>query len=111
MRVSERSHHQFVEEQVWFEAEDPERFSRVEFAMRVLDLLRPSIDVTVYSAARRLQVRRGRQLSRGPAASWALVAIPPKASRYHIAFALAELAGKAEHPYVVDLIAAAGSHC
>ncbi len=107
--MSERSNHHFVESQVRFEATDEERFSRLDFAMRVLDILNPEVHVTLYSALRHLQIHRGRDFARGPDASWALVAIPPKASRYHIAFALAELAGKANHPYVVDLVGAASA--
>jgi hypothetical protein len=107
--VSERSNHHVVESQVRFEAKDEERFSRLDFALRVLDILNPKVHVTLYSALRHLQIHRGRDFARGPDASWALVAIPPKASRYHIAFALAELAGKADHPYVVDLVGAASA--
>jgi hypothetical protein len=107
--VSERSNHHVVESQVRFEARDEERFSRLDFALRVLDILNPKVHVTLYSALRHLQIHRGRDFARGPDASWALVAIPPKASRYHIAFALAELAGKADHPYVVDLVGAASA--
>ena len=106
--VSERANHHIVEGQVRFELADDERFSRIAFAMRVLDLLEPkNMQITLYSALRHLNIRRGRDWSAGPEASWALIAIPPKASRYHIAFALAELTGKAHHPYVVDLVAAA----
>lgn len=107
--MSERSNHHVVESQVRFEAKDEERFSRLDFALRVLDILNPKVHVTLYSAIRHLQIHRGRDFARGPDASWALVAIPPKASRYHIAFALAELAGKADHPYVVDLVGAASA--
>ncbi len=115
--MPERSNHHVVESQVRFEAKDEERFSRLDFALRVLDILNPKVHVTLYSALRHLQIHRGRDFARGPDASWALVAIPPppppppppKASRYHIAFALAELAGKADHPYVVDLVGAASA--
>lgn len=106
-RVAERSPYHIVEEQKIFEAEDAEAFSRIEFAMRVLALLRPSFDVTVYRGVRRLEVRPPVH-GLGDAGS-ALVAIPPRASRYGIAYALAELAGKADHPYVADLVAAAAA--
>jgi len=107
--VREPSQIETVEEQNSFEAESAEVFSRIAFALRILDILRPNLDVTVYEAVRRLQIRRGRQWSPGGPAPWALVAIPPRASRYGIAYSLAELAGKAHHPYVVDLIAVAQS--
>ncbi len=104
----QRSPYHIVQEQKVFEAEDTEAFSRIEFAMRVLAVLRPEFDVTVYRGVRRLEVRRALPWM-GDAAS-ALVAIPPRASRYGIAYALAELAGKAHHPYVIDLVVAAGTH-
>lgn len=76
--------------------------------MTLLDILRPAIDVVVYPGRRRLQIERGRNWSRQPAGDWALVSIPPTASRYQVAFALAELVGKAHEPFVVDLLARAG---
>lgn len=103
-RVAERSPYHIVEEQKVFEAEDSEAFSRIDFAMRVLALLRPSFDVTVYRGVRRLEVRPPVR-ALGEAGS-ALVGIPPRASRYGIAYALADLAGKAHHPYVAALVAA-----
>jgi hypothetical protein len=106
--VPQRSPYHIVEEQKIFEAEDAETFSRIDFAMRVLAVLRPDFDVTVYRGARRLEVQRPLRWM-GDAGS-ALVAIPPRASRYGIAYALAELAGKAHHPYVIDLVVAAGTH-
>ena len=39
---------------------------------------------------------------------WALVGIPPHASRESIAVALAELAGVAWQPFVIDLLLMAG---
>lgn len=107
--MSEPSRHQIVHSERVFEAEDREVFSRIDFAIRVLDILRPDMDVTVYAARRRLQVRRGRDWKVGADAFWALVAIPPTASRYHVAFALAELVGKAQQAFVVDLVARAGA--
>jgi hypothetical protein len=102
--VAQRSPYHIVEEQKIFEAEDAGTFSRIDFAMRVLALLRPDFDVTVYGGVRRLEVRPPLRWM-GDAGS-AMVAIPPRASRYGIAYALAELAGKADHPYVVDLVIA-----
>lgn len=99
------SPHQLVETQAVYESEDFEKFSRVDFAIQVLELLRPQMDVTVYSSVRSLQVRRGRNWAVGPDTFWAMVAIPPRASRYHVAYALAELVGKADQPFVVDLVA------
>lgn len=88
-----------------FERRDAERFDRIAFAMRALGVLRPDATVAVYSRSLDLRVERGRDLGRGPSAEWAVVGIPPDASREHIAFALAELAGLEAVPFVVDLLA------
>jgi hypothetical protein len=84
-----------------------ENFDRIEFAMRALRLIAPKrMTVAVYPARMELRVIRGRDLAQGPGSSWALVGIPPRASRRHIAHALAELAGLDSTPFVVDLLAA-----
>lgn len=105
--MADESRLQVVETQRVFESGDGERYSRVDFAMALLDILRPAIDVVVYPGRRRLQIERGRNWSQPAGTSWALVAIPPTASRYQVAFALAELVGKAHEPFVVDLLARA----
>lgn len=109
--MAERSSHQLhlrAQERV-YEARDPERFSRIAFALRVLDMLRPNMNVTVYEGLHRIQVRTGRDWSVGADATWATIAIPASAGRHNIAFALAELAGKADQAFVVDLVARASS--
>jgi hypothetical protein len=88
-------------------ASSEERFDRIEFAMRVLRILSPpGLRIAVYERYHELTVERGRPLASGP--SWAMIGIPPHASREHIALALAELAGVARVPFMVDLLAAAG---
>jgi hypothetical protein len=99
--------YQIVDEEHRFEARDSERFDRIEFAMRVLDVLRPNMNVTVYEGSQRVKIRQGRDWSVGPDALWAAIAVPANASRYYIAFALAEMVGKADQPFVVDLAARA----
>jgi len=84
-----------------------ENFDRIAFAMRLLRVLRPPhLRIAVYERYHELKVERGRDLANGP--SWAMVGIPPHASREHIALALAELAGVARVPFLVDLLATAG---
>lgn len=100
---------QSVDEEHRFEARDSERFNRIDFALSVLDVLRPDMNVTVYEGSQRVKIRRGRDWSVGPDAVWAMIAVPANASRYYIAFALAELVGKAEQPFVVALAARARS--
>ncbi|HET9956629.1 MAG TPA: hypothetical protein VFQ61_19160 [Polyangiaceae bacterium] len=103
----DESRYEIKEARRVFEARTSERFSRIEFALRVLDLLRPNMNVTLYESLSRIQVRRGRDWSVGAEASWALVAIPRTADRHSIAFALAELTGRADQAFVVDLVARA----
>lgn len=89
------------------EYRDPEDFDRIAFAMRALDRLRPKrMTVAVYKAVSAMRVEQGSDLRR-EGASWAIVGIPPFASREHIAYALAELAGVASVPYTVQMLLAA----
>ncbi|HEY3235765.1 MAG TPA: hypothetical protein VGJ84_13695 [Polyangiaceae bacterium] len=90
-----------------FEPADHERFDRLEFAVQALRWLRPKrMTVAVYTRTRHLQIDRGRDLRGGDGATWAIVGIPKTASRRHIAHALAELAGVAQVPFVVDILVA-----
>ena len=95
---------QLVEEERRFDARDREPFDRIAFALRVISILRPDMNVTVHRGFRRLVVQRGRDRAHGPDAFWAMIAIPPDASRAHVVTALAELAGLSHAPYVVDLL-------
>ncbi len=100
--------HERVQERDRLEYEDPSDFDRIAFAMRALDVLRPKrMKVAVYKASASLQIASGPELGRGEGASWAMVGIPPRASREHIAYALAELAGAASVPYAVQAVLAA----
>lgn len=89
------------------EHRDGREFDRIAFAMRALRRLRPKrMKVAVYQAVAALHVETGRDLRRGEGATWAMVGIPPHASREHIAYALAELLGVAEVPYAVQMLLA-----
>ena len=88
------------------EYRDAREFDRIAFAMRALNRLRPKgMTVAVYSAVSAMRVESGRDLRR-EGATWAIVGIPPHASREHIAYALAELAGGEAVPYVVQMLLA-----
>ena len=88
------------------EYHDPSEFDRIAFAMRALHRLRPKrMTVAVYPAVAALRVESGHDLRR-KGSSWAIVGIPPHASREHIAYALAELAGREAVPYVVQMLLA-----
>jgi hypothetical protein len=89
------------------EYHDPADFDRIAFAMRALDRLRPKrMKVAVYSAVSKLRVESGKDHRRGEGARWAIVGIPPHASREHIAYALASLLGVASVPYAVQMLLA-----
>ncbi|HQP33730.1 MAG TPA: hypothetical protein PLI95_01060 [Polyangiaceae bacterium] len=84
---------------------DPERFDRVAFALRAVRLLKPAgMTVAVYEGNFAVRVESGRDLRGGPAATWGMIAVPPHASRGEIALAVARLAGRADEPFVMDLI-------
>ena len=107
MRERDPQHEQ-TDAQRRIEYRDPAEFDRIAFAMRALHRLRPKrMTVAVYSAVSALRVEQGRNLHRGEGGSWAIVGIPPHASREHIAYALAELAGVASVPYAVQTLLAA----
>jgi hypothetical protein len=93
-----------------YDRRDPDTFDRIAFAMRALSVLRPSgMTVAVYSSVSSIRVERGRDLGAGdPSATWALVGIPPDASRETIAVTLAELTGFGRRPFVVELLLHAG---
>lgn len=89
------------------ELRDEAEFDRIAFAMRALRRLRTKqMRVVVYATMSTLQIEQGRDLRRGEGATFALVGIPPHASREHIAYALAELAGVASVPYAVQALLA-----
>ena len=99
-----------------------ESFDRLAFAERALRLVRPS-HMTVAlcpgpSGARaRVKLEAGRAWGRprsAPAhaidpeapsyARWAILSVPPNASKRAIAVAVAGLAGEAREPYVLDVL-------
>jgi hypothetical protein len=82
-----------------------EPFDRAAFARWALDLLAPpETTVAICEGARRLRVESGRLWGRpSPAARWALLALPPNASRRAIALAVAELT-RLPRAYALDLL-------
>lgn len=96
-----------IHEQRHLEYRDHDEFDRIAFAMRALHRLRPKrMKVAVYETVSALHVESGRDFQRGEGATWAMVGIPPHASREHIAYALAELAGVESVPYAVQMLLA-----
>lgn len=79
----------------------------VGFARRVLDVLRPArMSVLVRESAWTLEVVTGRQWNRPDGWTWAEVAIPPDATREHIALTLATLVGKDRDPTLLRTLLA-----
>lgn len=107
---SDESRFVVVEDSRVFDRRPLDRFDRIAFAMRALGIVRPaSMRVAVYTRSADLRVERGRDLAAVDDSSWALVGIPPDASRESIAHAIADLAGLSGLPFVVDLLALAGA--
>jgi hypothetical protein len=78
------------------------------FARRVLRILSPRrVNVALYEGRFDLRVEHGRDWSGAPDHRWAMVAIPAGESPERIAWVLAELAGVAHVPYLVDTLIAA----
>ncbi|MBK8994696.1 MAG: hypothetical protein IPM35_02950 [Myxococcales bacterium] len=103
-------HHWVVEERRALDITSGEEFDRIAFAMRALRLLKPPMTVAVYPRTRSLSVERGRDLSTEPTGTWAMLGIPPNASRAHIALAVAELASAELPPWLLDLLALGPDH-
>ncbi len=100
-------HYEQVDPRYHREYHDPSDFDRIAFAVRALRRLRTGrMKVAVYSAVSALRVESGRDHHRGEGARWAIVGIPPHASREHIAYALVELLGTASVPYAVQALLA-----
>jgi hypothetical protein len=89
---------------------DDDRFDRIAFALRALELLKPRrMRVAVFEGRFELTIERGRDWSAGPDATWAMVAIPPDATRERIILALLSLtggSGLSATPWLLDTLLA-----
>ena len=90
-----------VEAEQRFEARSAEPFDRVAYALVLLDALKPAFTVAVYPSNRHLRVERHAGIVQN---RWALVGVPPHATRENIAHTLVELSGLGKVPFVVDLL-------
>ena len=82
-----------------------ERFDRFAFAARALELLAlERTTVALCEGRAQVRVESGRQWGRRRGERWAVLSIPPRASRRAIAIAVAELAAKSYAPYVMDVL-------
>ena len=86
-----------------------EAFDRVAFAARALEIVRPvRTRVAICEGSFRVRVESGRRWGGPEGARWAIVSVPPRASRRAIVLAIAELAGDAV-PYAFDVLLGARS--
>jgi hypothetical protein len=82
-----------------------ERFDRIAFALRALEILKPrSMTVAVFHGRFGLKIERGRDWGGGPDATWAMVSIPADATRENIILALTELSGLPATPWLLDTL-------
>lgn len=95
-----------VQAQRRYEARSSERFDRIAYAMSLLRLLKPPMTVAVYPGSHFIHVERSRP--RAPREPWAILGIPPHATRETIATAIAELTGRDGAPFMIDLLCSAG---
>ncbi len=85
--------------------EDTGAFDRMEFTMRALQMLcAPSTRVVLCEGHARVHVQHGRAWGPSRCRRWAIVSVPPRASRRAIALAVAELADGRAAPYALDVL-------
>ena len=85
---------------------DREQFDRLAYAKRALRLLGVRRTVALCAGTERVQVQSGGAPGDASRGAWAIVSIPPHASRVVIAATLARLAGREHDPYVMDVLLA-----
>jgi hypothetical protein len=84
-----------------------EPFDRIAFAERVIAKVKPaSMRVAIAEGRSRVVLEAGRAWGRSEDATWAVLFVPPRASRRAIATAVAALAASSPGPYVLDTLLA-----
>jgi len=83
---------------------DREAFNRVAYAAQLLKMLKVRQKVAICVGTERIHVEQGGLPGLPRSKPWAILSIPPDASRAHIAITIAELAGRARDPYVLDMM-------
>lgn len=82
----------------------------MSFARRALRILDPKrMTVAIYEGRFDLRVERGRDWRAGQGASWAMIGIPPGVSKERLALAIAEVAGVAHIPFIVETLISAAT--
>ena len=97
--------HGYVYEDARYIARQGPPFDRIGYAMRALRMLRPrGLTVAVREGRFSLTVEAGRDWGRGEHARWAVISIPPDATREDIVVAVAELAGVSRDAWMMDVL-------
>src|SRR5438093_6663102 len=82
-----------------------EVFDRMSFARHALELIAPRhTTIALCEGIFRVRVETGRMWGDTRNGRWALISVPPRASRRAIALAMAELADTNVRPYVLDVL-------
>jgi len=82
-----------------------ELFDRMAFAQRAVSLVKPAnMRVAIAESRARVLVEAGRTWGKPEGARWAMLCVPPMASRRAIVVAVAALAGPTTEPYVLDVL-------
>jgi hypothetical protein len=84
-----------------------ERFDRIAFAEEAVRRLRPvRTTVAIAQGVSRVRVEAGRAFGAGEGARWAMLLVPPNASRRAIAVAVAAIGGAGAEPWALDALLA-----
>ena len=82
-----------------------ESFDRIAFTERAVSLVRPSkTTVAICEGSSHVDVVTGRQWGKPPGSRWAVVRVPPHASRRAITSALLELHQGASRAWALDVL-------
>ena len=82
-----------------------ERFDRLAFAERAIALLAPKrLRIALCQGIARIRVEVGKQWGAAVDTRWAIVSVPPRASRRAIALAVAGLGDGVPSPFVLDVL-------
>lgn len=83
---------------------DREAFDRVNYARHLLRMLKVPRRVAICVGTERLQVEQGGLPGFPGQRPWAILSIPPDASRAHIALTIARLVDRTRDPFLLDLM-------
>jgi len=109
-KPKERPEYVYEERRFLLRHRQPTAFDAISFARRALRILDPKrMTVALYENRYDLRIERGRDWKQGAGATWAMMGIPRDVTREHLALAIAELAGVAHVPFIVETLIAAAT--